>query len=49
MANKDLTEKIVICSQTAELVRNDLKLKDLGTVSIRGRKGKEHVFALHQP
>jgi adenylate cyclase len=49
MANKDLSEKIVICSQTAELVRDDLALKDLGTVSIKGRKGKEHVFALHQP
>jgi len=49
MANKDLSQKIVICSQTAELVRDDLALKDLGTVSIKGRKGKEHVFALHQP
>ena len=49
MANKELPEKIVICSQTAELVRNALALKDLGTVSIKGRKGNEHVFALHQP
>lgn len=49
MANKDLSEKIVICSQTAELVRDELVLKDLGAVSIRGRKGKEHVFALLQP
>jgi adenylate cyclase len=46
MANKELSEKIVICSQTAELVRHDLHLKDLGTVTIKGRKGKEHVFAL---
>ena len=49
MANKELTEKIVICSQTAALVRDDLVLKDLGTISVKGRKGKEHVFALHQP
>jgi len=49
MANKDLSQKIVICSQTADLVRDDLVLKDLGNVSIKGRKGKEHVFALHQP
>jgi adenylate cyclase len=49
LANKELSEKIVICSQTAELVRNDLALKDLGTVSIKGRNGNEHVFALHQP
>ncbi len=49
LANKDLPEKIVICSQTAQLVRDALTLKDLGAVSIKGRKGKEHVFALHQP
>jgi class 3 adenylate cyclase len=49
MANKDLSQKIVICSQTAKLVRDDLALKDLGSISIKGRKGKEHVFALHQP
>lgn len=46
MANKDLSEQIVICSQTAELVVNDLQVKDLGVVSIRGRKGKEHIFSL---
>jgi adenylate cyclase len=49
MANKELSEKIVICSQTADLVRDELVLKDLGSFSIKGRKGKEHVFALHQP
>jgi class 3 adenylate cyclase len=48
LANKELSEKIVICSQTADLVRDDLALKDLGTVSIKGRKGKEHIFALNQ-
>jgi len=47
LANKELSEKIVICSQTAELIRNDLKIKDLGTVAIKGRTGKEHVFALN--
>jgi class 3 adenylate cyclase len=46
LANKELSEKIVICSQTAELIRNDLEVKDLGTVSIKGRTGKEHVFGL---
>lgn len=49
LANKELSEKIVICSQTAELIRNDLKLKDLGTVAIKGRTGKEHVFGLTEP
>ena len=48
LANKELSEKIVICSQTAELIRNDLKIKDLGTVAIKGRTGKEHVFGLNQ-
>jgi class 3 adenylate cyclase len=47
LANKELSEKIVICSQTAELIRNDLKIKDLGTVGIKGRTGKEHVFGLN--
>ena len=46
IANKEFSEKIVICSHTAELVRNDLSVKDLGTVTVKGRKGKEHVFAL---
>ena len=47
MANKELSEKIVICSQTAGLVFNNLSLKDLGTVAIKGRKGQERVFALN--
>jgi class 3 adenylate cyclase len=46
LANKELSEKIVICSQTAELIRNDLKIKNLGAVAIKGRTGKEHVFGL---
>jgi class 3 adenylate cyclase len=49
LANKELSEKIVICSQTAELIRNDLKIKDLGAVAIKGRTGKEQVFGLNQP
>ncbi len=49
LANKELSEKIVICSQTAELVQNQLSIKDLGSIPIKGRKGQEHVFALNQP
>ena len=49
IANKEFSEKIVICSQTADLVYNNLGLKDLGKVPIRGRKGLEHLFALEQP
>lgn len=46
IANKEVPEKIVICAQTAELVRNELTVKNLGMFSIRGRIGEEHVFAL---
>jgi class 3 adenylate cyclase len=48
LANKELSEKVVICAQTADLVREDLALKDLGNVEIKGRTGKEHVFGLIQ-
>jgi class 3 adenylate cyclase len=46
MANKEIPESILICSHTAELVENRLAMKDLGMFPIRGRKGKEHIFAL---
>ena len=46
LANKELSEKIVVCAQTAELIRNDLEIKDLGSVPIKGRTGQEHVFGL---
>jgi adenylate cyclase len=48
IANKQLSDEIVICAQTAMLVRNELAVKDLGMIPVRGRKGKEHVFALKQ-
>jgi len=46
LANKEITENIIICSQTARAVGNRFALKDLGKFSIRGRKGKEHLYAL---
>ena len=46
IANKDVPDKIIICSQTAELIGDDFTLQDLGSISIKGRDGKEHVFAL---
>ena len=46
IANKDLSDKIIICSQTADLVREDFTLHDLGTIPIRGRRGQERVFGL---
>ncbi|MGD9055893.1 MAG: adenylate/guanylate cyclase domain-containing protein [Desulfobacterales bacterium] len=46
IANKDLSDKIIICSQTADLVRDDFTLQDLGTIPIKGRKGQEHFFGL---
>ncbi len=47
IANKDLSEKIIMCTQTADLVRDDFTLQDLGTIPIKGRSGQEHVFALN--
>ena len=46
IANKELPEQIIICSQTATLVRNDLPLKDLGEISIRGLQGKKRDFTI---
>ena len=46
MANKEVAENILVCSHTAELVENQLEIKDLGMYPIRGREGKEHLFAL---
>ena len=48
LANKELSEKIVICSQTAKLVEDQLPIKDLGDIPIKGRQGREKVFALRQ-
>ena len=45
IANKELPE-IVICSQTAKLVLNELRVKDLGEFPIRGRKGTEQLFTI---
>jgi len=47
LANKELSEKIVLCAQTAELIRKELEIRDLGSVAIKGRTGKEHVFGLN--
>lgn len=46
MANKEVAEKILVCSRTAELVENQLELKDLGLLPIQGREGQERIFAL---
>jgi class 3 adenylate cyclase len=47
MANKEVAENILICSHTAELVENQLEIKDLGMLPIRGREGQEQIFALN--
>lgn len=44
MANKSLPEPIVMCRQTASLVKQKLPLLDLGNQKIRGRSGVEHLF-----
>jgi class 3 adenylate cyclase len=49
IANKDLSDRIIICSQTADLVSDDFSVQDLGTIPIKGRKGQERVFGLKKP
>jgi class 3 adenylate cyclase len=46
MANKKLKSEIVVCSQTADLVRKVLPIDDLGLVTLRGRSGKEQVYGI---
>ena len=46
MANKNLKSEIVVCSQTADLVRESLPTEDLGLVTLRGRSGQEHVYGV---
>jgi class 3 adenylate cyclase len=46
MANKERSDKIIICYNTAALVRSNFLLKDLGNVPVKGRKNREHLFAL---
>jgi hypothetical protein len=45
IANKELPE-IVMCSKTATLVLNELPVKDLGEISIRGREATERLFTI---
>lgn len=46
LANKDLSIEVVICTNTADLVRDALPVEDLGMISVRGRSGHEHVYGL---
>jgi adenylate cyclase len=46
MANKERSDKIILCFDTAALIEHDCLLKDLGQVPVKGRKGREHLFAL---
>jgi class 3 adenylate cyclase len=46
IANKDLPNEIVMCSETAALVGDILPMADLGFVTLRGRSGQEHVYGL---
>jgi adenylate cyclase len=47
MANKELSDKIVMCPNTAGLVHNKLPTINLGAVSIKGRQDQLNVFALN--
>lgn len=46
MANKTLAGPIVICRQTASLVKQELPITDFGDQKIRGRTGQERLFGI---
>ena len=46
VANKKLSSEIVICSSTANLVRDRLSVNELGLISLQGRSRREHVFGI---
>ncbi len=46
LANKDISEAILICTRTATLVEGRFAVQDLGRHDIRGRQGPEPLFAL---
>ena len=46
IANKEVSDKIVVCSHTADLVREVLPIVDLELNAIRGRSGKVHIFGI---
>jgi adenylate cyclase len=47
IANKDLSSEIIICEQTADLIRDtQIALIDHGFVSVKGRSGEEQVFGI---
>jgi class 3 adenylate cyclase len=48
MANKTLPHGVLLCSKTADLIRERFALVDLGFVPIRGRSGEEHLFSIEQ-
>ena len=46
LANKSLPAEIIVCNQTADMVKSVLPLQDLGFVNTKGRIGQEHVFGI---
>ena len=45
-ANKELPAPIVLCSRTAQLIKDTLAVSELGEVATKGREGKERVYTL---
>lgn len=46
VANKELPNEILICSSSANLVRDTLYVNDLGLISLQGRSRRERVFGI---
>ena len=46
IANNEVKSAIVLCRHTAELVRDEFALADLGRVRTKGRSGLERVYGI---
>lgn len=46
IAHKEVDAAIVVCRHTAELVRSEINLSDLGKIRTKGRTGLEQVFGV---
>ena len=46
VAAKEVDAGIVLCRQTAELVRSQIGLRNLGRVMIKGRRGLEEIYGI---
>lgn len=46
IANKEIQSQIILCEETATLVKDDIEIIDLQKIKTKGRKGKEHIYGV---